>query len=152
MAKGETQQRVAAPACDHTTNLDLLRTCRQIYSETAALPYSKNVYCFRYWSSVKSQLNGFKQYQLANITHIQVKVYNTWDLMISTDSRHNLSFLPALKRVRLVMFGVVYGGGTSRMDHSEEITRKQLEVLLDGRNVQIVFEYVESFWTDYVAE
>lgn len=72
-------------------------------------------------------------------------------MFISTDRGKNLSFLPALKQVRLVMLCAVFSRSTSRLEHEKVKTRKQLGVLLDGRKVEIVFESTESFWREYVA-
>jgi hypothetical protein len=54
--------------------LDLLRACRQIYSETALLPYTENTFSFRSFSSAKDNMQRLKTFQLSAVTRVQFEV------------------------------------------------------------------------------
>src|SRR4051812_48744235 len=41
----------------------LLRTCRQIYAETAVVPFTSNVFSARYCWNLKRSLRSFRRYQ-----------------------------------------------------------------------------------------
>jgi hypothetical protein len=104
--------RVAAPITHCRNVMDLLRTCRQIYAECACIPYRYNIFSFDSYDSIYDQLKNFKLYQRANITHIQLNNFNHNSFLLGTKvpieelakrPRLNLSFLPALKQIRVVL-------------------------------------------------
>lgn len=82
---GRSVQRMAPPVSDRLLGLDLLRTCRQIYSETALLAYSRNCYHFRHVSCFRSDIKRLKPFQRALISSIQLHAFISEGLLGSPE-------------------------------------------------------------------
>jgi hypothetical protein len=54
-------------ASDRALGLDLLRTCRQIYSETALLPYKLNTFSFNSYMDVKPHLATLARFSVSKL-------------------------------------------------------------------------------------
>jgi hypothetical protein len=140
--------------------LDLLRTCRQIYTETALLPYKLNTFGFglSYHFSIKHEQRHLKSFQRAQIVNIEVAVYDRWGLStlyyrpiedLAEYSRYNLDFLPALEHIRIVIFA--HSMSESDIESCKQNVRKQLGVLLGGRKPDITFEVSKESLVEYIT-
>lgn len=154
------QARIAAPYTDRTNVMDLLRTCRQIYVESACVPYSLNIFSFDFYDSIYDHFKRFTLHQRANITHIQLNNLDHFSLQLLTQQpievvakqkKFNLSFLPALKQIHVVLLAAQFDAAQEGRGHMVE---DQLKVLLAGsRNVEILLETTSKTktWDKYVA-
>jgi hypothetical protein len=152
---GRTVDWMIPPMSERTHGMDLLRTCRQIYTETALLPYKSNTFTFAYYRMIEIDLRYLKTFQRAEITKIQVQVTDMAGLDIeiinqekigslATVARHRLPGLPALKQIHILLFSEVEMGFDATV--CEANIRRQLDVLLAGREIDIVFEVASTSW------
>jgi len=143
--------------------MDLLRTCRQIYAETALLPYQLNTFWFGNYSWIKDDIEYLKPFQLAQITHFQLDIvekrgirprypdYATPVGHLAKKGRYNLKFLPAVKHIHVLVFSKHIG-----LDWEVEVckanVRKELTTLLAGRELSITFEVHDMTSVDYLCK
>jgi hypothetical protein len=129
----------------------LLRTCRQIYAETALLPYKSSIFSDTLRTPLKSQLKCLKTFQRAQIEDLQVEVMlpgHTRSPHLSGLRRVKLDILPGLKRIRVLAFRHVNCSET-KIEECRTATRSELDLLLAGTNISFMFEVIEMSWIDY---
>jgi hypothetical protein len=87
----------------------LLRVCRQIYAETALLPFSGNTFSVVACRKMGNPAKAFKKYQCSQITHLQVELWDSavrvsprW--FVSLLSLKNFAFLPGLRCIKVQLF------------------------------------------------
>lgn len=138
----------------------LLRVCRKIYSETAPLPYSLNTFSFEYQEDIRRHLGSLKPFQRASITRIQFTVNSiggiscwgcTLEMLVRLfGSKLDASTLPALRCVHVLVFEASLRGDATSEDILQKVER-QLEALMAGRDVKVVYEVMETPGKDYRA-
>ena len=137
--------------------MDLLRTCRQIYAETALLPYKTNTFSFQKYVGIKQGLRYLKPFQRAQIVDVQLEIFQRSNLRLPNNaaieglaqlSKYNLDFLPALKRLHILIFSTRDKPVPKVEESTGEILR-DLNVLLAGRRVSITFEATEEHRWEY---
>lgn len=117
--------------------------------------HSSHIHYARLYDHFKT----WRLYKRISITHIQLNHFDFYSLIIMhptpTDAqakreRLNLSFLPVLKQIRVVL---LRARGYFADDGKRLITESQLKGLLtDDRKVEIVFEkHPQKRWNDYAA-
>lgn len=141
------------PVVEQKYGLDLLRTSRQIYSETALLPYKRNTFTtYRTWFA--SALKHLKPFQLAPIEEIYFEATSSTGIRLfygRTDvqaRRTKLDFLPGLKRIQVLLFRHPMGH-RSFEETAKKTALRQLESFLEGRDVKITFRAMECTWHEY---
>lgn len=142
---------MAPPVRDRVLGLDLLRTCRQIYSETALLPYSRNCYHFRHVSCFRSDIKRVKPFQRALISSIQLHAFTSEGLLGSPEEHQTAEkaardHLQGVKQIHvLVVDMTLYGDDPTpiREQTCKKIT-EQLEQLFPNRKIVITFEFVKG--------
>lgn len=136
------------PLAERRNGTQLLRTCRQIYSETALLPYKTNTFVFETYTPVKYDLKRMKAFQRAHIEKIQFDVdcqagdTDPYKLMFAL-GKDNLEVLPSLKHVHVVAFcchGRHDPGFSDEMKSVEAVIRNILNVGLVGRQLKSTCE------------
>ena len=86
---------------DRKYAMALLRTCRQIYHETAILPYKLNTITVSFLQDVAAIVKILRPYQYRHVTTLQIELYGTrwkyagqkWELLAQWESFHKLSSL-----------------------------------------------------------
>lgn len=110
------------------------------------------------YERIKQDLALLKPHQLKQITHIQLEIgkgslrvgFGEYLNSLARKSKVNLDFLPALKHVRVV----VAANRRASVDSLEGFKRRaeeQLEVLLAGKDLEIVFETDRQTEKNYTA-
>jgi hypothetical protein len=74
----KTVVKIQPPFKENRNTLALLRTCRQIYSETALLPYKSSTYSCDLWQPLSHGLRHMKRFQRAQIEDLQVELDLPW--------------------------------------------------------------------------
>jgi hypothetical protein len=153
-------ERMVPRASDRALGLDLLRTCRQIYSETALLPYKLNTFSFNSYMDVNPHLATLARFQCRQITDIQLHVPTQAGLLWTTHrfasyvtrfQKRQLKLLPALKRLQILVFepqGLSTASGPY-MSEAIRNTRKQLDTLFATKDLAITFEEMKMPWYTY---
>ncbi|KAF2831380.1 hypothetical protein CC86DRAFT_401910 [Ophiobolus disseminans] len=127
--------------------LDLLRTCRQIYSETTLIPYTHNTFHFPDVSNAHHRVWNLQAFQKRLITDIQFETNRITGLShldgpILRNEEFKLDYLPGLQRIRIVL----RRGGFLRVARYRETcmrnVRDQLKRLLSGRDIAVTFEFL----------
>ncbi|KAF2030023.1 hypothetical protein EK21DRAFT_33876, partial [Setomelanomma holmii] len=106
-------------ATNQKLGLNLLRTCRQIYAESALMPHTQNTFFITIYGGYKRFFKNFRTYQLAQIQVLitdvchevgfllppfdQLKESDTWSAHVR-GQWPKLDFLPGLKRVHVLVF------------------------------------------------
>jgi hypothetical protein len=106
--------------CERKNAFSLLRTCRQIYAETAVLPFTINRFSMTcYWTLLKSSKH-FRKYQCSQIEKIQLEqsMYGLQEryreLVKSNLAERSLStVLPGLRRIHIRAFPCSYYTGVT---------------------------------------
>ncbi|KAF1912419.1 hypothetical protein BDU57DRAFT_551268 [Ampelomyces quisqualis] len=95
---------------EHIHAFALLQTCRQIYVETAAVPFASNAFTVDDCSMLKNSCRPFTKYQIRNIKELQIELPNVLlsappDPSLARKFRaHYLAYLPELRRIRVLVF------------------------------------------------
>jgi hypothetical protein len=144
--------------CMH--GMDLLRTCRQIYAETALLPYKTNIFSFSPYTNIKHDLKYMKPFQRAQIDKIQIELPHSGGdisyLLSYTLKKDSLEFLPNLKDIHVVcftyhtVFAANRGMVQQKLEVDEVDVRNRLDVLLAGCYLATTCEIVEESWDAYM--
>jgi hypothetical protein len=144
--RGGKQKRQLKPATtEHEHALALLRTCRQIYAETALVPYKSSIVTIDVWNSIKKQLRCLKSFQSVQIEDIQIEVHKPESIVLKLQilKDKTLNLLPGLKRIRMLVF--------NPDSHSEieveawmEKARREFELIFGGQELSIVFEVTDK--------
>jgi hypothetical protein len=151
LAHTDEKERMAPPLSDPVCGLDLLRTCRQIYSETVLLPYSRNIYLIPYLRWAKSDVRYLKPFQRAQITHIRLDTITLTVLKFKSpihQKRAKFDYLPALKRIHVLHFRQGMETESWFENCTKEVT-EQLKVLCSGRNISFTFEVTDQGISEY---
>ncbi|KAF2030008.1 hypothetical protein EK21DRAFT_66407 [Setomelanomma holmii] len=145
--------RMAPPPGQIILGLDLLRTCRQIYAETALLPYQLNTFACTEYAGIKGELQYLQPFQRSHIAKLQLEassIRGLWlgqgylsDIERYTDARfcgkYKLGFLPALEEIQVCVLTPDLRS-ESAVDECKRSVRDQLSTLLAGKQVDITFE------------
>ncbi|KAF2830992.1 hypothetical protein CC86DRAFT_272702, partial [Ophiobolus disseminans] len=91
--------------CEREKPFELLRTCRQIYAETALLPFSANTFSWNLSNQMKSSLSAFRKFQGNQLREVQFE-------LVSRDMRADYN----RNRAR---------GMFSRVDHRKQLPSLQ---------------------------
>jgi hypothetical protein len=139
---------MAPPQTDPVCGLDLLRTCRQIYSETALLPYTHNEYHFQNVRIAKRFLWNHQPFQKRLIKSIRLDADGLRGLtnlpgVAFMCQKYRLDYLPGLERVHVELWGPSIRC-EERKEGCIQIVQDQLEVLLSGRALDVTFEVVNE--------
>jgi hypothetical protein len=107
-ARRRSVPRMVPSTAERMYGLDLLRTCRQIYTETALLPYKTNTFSFSPQGSTRYHLSYLKLFQRAQIDKIQIEAsdigVDMYRLLSDVLEKNSLAFLPNLKHITVVYF------------------------------------------------
>lgn len=142
-----------APVTDPLQGLPLLRTCRQIYAESAMLPFRLNTFSSDYINWVTDNFRCMRAYQRAQIMDLQIDVRiregacvpetDVVEVALSTRrlpwGRYKFDGLPALKRIYVLIFTKSSQLGSIEEKCKEEVLG-QLNSLLPRRQVDVTFE------------
>lgn len=132
-------------------DLNRLGTCRQIYSETAFIPYRSNTFFYFRYSHIWYDTKCLKPYQLKQISEITVSVTTRRGLGLSwpTQSIKNIPMLHESNKVRLRYFPnlkcinfLVYesdGSVPGDEERLKETVRDQIRELLSWTQVEVIF-------------
>ncbi|KAH3989403.1 hypothetical protein HBI25_120030 [Parastagonospora nodorum] len=99
-----TVKRMVPPFAERMNGTQLLRTCRQIYTETALLPYRANTFILETLDTIKHELKKMKPFQRARIEKIQFEVNTNLFMLDTALGKDNLEVIPGLKHVHVVAF------------------------------------------------
>jgi hypothetical protein len=145
------------PASERPGGLALLRTSRQIYAETVLLPYKLNTFSFAPNMMIKHDIGCLKPIQRSQIEDIQLELVpkKGWRFKrgatlqeLAQLSKYNLDFLPALKRIHVIVFDT-WGHGQHGYNYCVSTLRGRLQVFLANRDVSITFEAATESWNHY---
>jgi len=156
---------VAPPLDQRTCGLDLLRTCRQIYVETALLPYKSNTFSTSHYRCLEPLLQGLKKFQRKEIVTIQLAItpnavepdgwtvlYGFWALEAAELNTGFLKLLPALKRVHVLLLKSRKYRSPADSSKCIEKMRKQLLAMFAGKEVETEFELTDMMFDEYVSQ
>jgi hypothetical protein len=149
-----------SPFSERDNSLALLQTCRQVYAEIALLPCKTAIFATYHYSRLKKEPENLRPFQRAQIRDVQVEIWNPnlglSGILLENDvsqmSGYNLEFLPALKRVHLLVFKRELD--VRRNIQFEELlatARNKYVQLLAGRELDIVVVVSEEKYSDYIA-
>jgi hypothetical protein len=150
----KTVVKIQPPFKENRNTLALLRTCRQIYSETALLPYKSSTYSCDLWQPLSHGLRHMKRFQRAQIEDLQVELDLPWSrnpVRIQELCVDQLAILPGLKRVRILAFRDKYVL-EHELEESRETIRNSLEPILAGTNISTMFEVAEMGSYEYTKK
>jgi hypothetical protein len=150
-----TVGRMNPPKTAKACGLDLLRTSRQIYLDTACLPYKLNALSLHGYHMHKRVLKYIKPFQREQFTDVKLEVTDGHCIYLdrkTTSSeqlrKNQLDFLPELKRIHVLMF--------PPGDHSDtwktvckDTVLKQLELVLADSDLVVKFEVMDLPWDKY---
>jgi hypothetical protein len=151
---GTKRYRWVPPWSERTCGLDLLRTCRQIYSETALLPYKLNTFSTHYQLFQFNLRCWLKPFQDAQISLIQLELISGDDLKVlygltgEQAFKNKLDLLPGLKRVHVLVFDPANTIRPFDEDCKEKVIGR-LNALSNGRDLRITFEMLAETWSEY---
>jgi hypothetical protein len=139
---------VSDPICA----MDLLRTCRQIYSETALLPYNGNVYYFWGIRGIRSEVRYLKPFQRAQIKSIALRSLfcnglDAYNERSTNSPKAVLDYLPGLERIHIIVIACREPILLNIIPNSEARGKKaveELESLVSGKSIDITFEVDEE--------
>lgn len=134
-------------------NTALLRTCRQIYSETAIMPLALGTFSVDCIREAKRSLKKFKATQCKQITTLKLTVY--WNNMTGGIMefcfavRHSKYFrsLLALREVRVLVFSVPDLDGTRE---KAEAVYEHLKPRIQDMPFAVKVDYTHQRWSDYL--
>jgi hypothetical protein len=141
---------------DREHALALLQTCRQIYAETARLPYKSGILHAVDYRYIKRELGYLKSFQRAQFSELHLEAYHE-NLLIRPDplvtdlskkDKYNLDFLPGLKRIRVVIFKKHIWVGLS-IESLVAGVQARLDLMLVGKNIAITIEIVDVTPEEY---
>jgi hypothetical protein len=153
--------RLMPPVTKRKNALALLRACRQIYAETALLPYKSSIFSTTFGAALKPRLQSLKSFQRAQIEEIQFEVLIT---QLSTRERlrsmvnqldvKKLAILPGLKRVGICVFCPKHISESrseykSRLKKCKRIIRKETARRLAGKDIRIMAGSSKQNWRNY---
>ncbi|KAH4935014.1 hypothetical protein HBI79_080140 [Parastagonospora nodorum] len=154
-----TIQRMVPPFAERRNGTQLLRTCRQIYTETALLPYRANTFVFYTYIPIKHDLKYMKAFQRAQIEKIQLYTdclaggIEPYKLMVALAS-DKLKVIPGLKHVHVVAFcqpGRDESDFSERTKSVEAAIRNVLDEGLTGRQLKSTCEVLAgNAWSEYI--
>ena len=144
--------------CDFT----LLRNCRQIYQETAVLPYQLNTFTIINLQSLKADLGRPTDFQREQIVNIRLDVTKRTGLSFGVAGnaadlqQRNRALLPALKRIHVHVFGPdLYRTQIIPPGHTNDCinkVREQLDIQFDTKGFDISFEEMGTCWFDHFKQ
>jgi hypothetical protein len=147
---------VSEPMC----GMDLLRTCRQVYSETALLPDRGNMCHFWSVHALKYHLRYLKPFQREQIRSLELRSIFPNGLGLpygrsSNAPKAGLDYLPGLERVHVLIEAYDAPAGL-RIQWDPEVRGKkvmeELEQLLSDREISITFELEKELQPEYYEQ
>jgi len=141
---------------DRRNALALLQTCRQIYTETALLPYKLGILNAVDYHYIKRDLDYLKPFQCAQFSELQLEAYHE-NLLIQPDplvtdlskkEKYNLNFLPGLKRIQVLIFKKRIWVGLNIASLVAGV-RARLDLMLVGKNITITIKIVDMTPEEY---
>lgn len=135
----------------------LLRTCRQIYVETASVPLVLNRFSTdRRYELRKACRGRFTKYQLSHITELQAEVFHAYPDpgydygLAGVLYTSNLSVLPNLRRVRILVFpsGKIIWDKQALARYEAKCRLQYADEIRSG-NYELVFELMDMTWGDF---
>ncbi|KAH4611373.1 hypothetical protein HBI25_120040 [Parastagonospora nodorum] len=149
-------RRMVPRITDREHALALLQTCRQIYAETARLPYKSGILNAVDYRYIKRDLSYLKPFQRAQFSELRLEAYHE-NLLIRPDplitdlskkGRYNLDFPPGLKCIRVVIFKKHIWVGHNIASLVAGV-RARLDLVLVGKNIAITVEIVDVTPEEY---
>jgi hypothetical protein len=154
IAERKFKNKLKLPTLERGHTLALLRTCRQIYAETALLPFKLSIVIVPRWSSLKRTLNSLKSFQYAQIQHIQMEM-SMLPLQIgsvfSEYDYHQLNLLTGVKRIRVLVFNTKHHP-ENEVQAWMAAGRGDLERILPGKEISVDFEVSDQSIEEHVEE
>ncbi|KAF2831381.1 hypothetical protein CC86DRAFT_138684 [Ophiobolus disseminans] len=156
---GKTE-RMVPPKTERAFGLCLLRTCRQIYSETALLPYKLNIITFSHLSSFRHELMVLQKFQRSQVVGIHLEASRRSGILYPHQNfaknaanyrKRNLALLPVLKRIHVLVFGPD-PFPVSYVDDCIKNSRYQIDIMFATENMEITFEVMTISWLDYYGK
>lgn len=71
---GRGRYRMMPRPSERENAFDLLRTCRQIYAETALLPFSANTFSWSFYSNLGTSVRAFRKFQCSQLLEVQFEM------------------------------------------------------------------------------
>ena len=132
----------------------LLRTCRQIYSETAIMTLALGTFSGRSVGEAERSLRKFKPNLRKQITTLLFTVY--WNYMVGElrdlcfAVRHPVQFqsLLALPELRIIVFSVPDAVGTR--EKVEEAVYEHLNPSIQDMPFAVKVDHTHQGWSDYL--
>jgi hypothetical protein len=128
----------------------LLRVCRQIYAETALLPFIVNTFSALDCRNLRKSFKAFRKYQRSQITHLQIKVWGSavrapayW--FASSLKPDKFAVLPGLRRIKFQLFPDDKWKNKS-FSETETFLRSIPEFALLANKYDIVVEKMDVTW------
>jgi hypothetical protein len=154
------QVRIASQARERSNIFALLRVSRQIYAETALLPYNVNTFAVEDLSSndvlkAGKSANRLKKYQLGQITELEIRLTNAGVMCrypwIASLNPSKFTVLTGLRRITIQVFSCDEWR-TSSFSQIETRLRSFPCVSLLLVGYEIVVEKMDLSWIAYNAE
>lgn len=134
----------------------LLRISRQVYHETALLPFASNTFSITDHHRLKPPFNSFKVYQLQHITSVQLEmsdfsVDHPSDRFMSFGSAmrsNGLKYLPGLQRIHIYII-ISIDSMKSVSEESKNQILEQVKSFVANRDLKISIEIVNCDLMSY---
>lgn len=152
----ETFDYVARPQSNDSPDMALLRTCRQVYAEGAAIPLLHNIFSFHIGHfAAKPYLRKLKPHQRRQIKSMQIEISSfaharPWVDGVFPD--HELpipKWLPALKHFHLVVFDAPVDNKQKILEE-ERALMELTEPYAQHFGLNITIEFTQQDWQAYV--
>ncbi|KAJ8112074.1 hypothetical protein OPT61_g5473 [Boeremia exigua] len=137
-------QTILTPPPDETgIGVALLRTCRQIYSETASLPFRLNAMAFDSIWQLERGAKRFKCYQRKQFTTLRIEVDSI--AAVSTtfslrDIHRMVRIRPAMKCIQVVVFSTSAQTNKDALKEAEVRLRHDFGLYLKDRVIQVTIK------------
>ncbi|KAH6878871.1 hypothetical protein BKA58DRAFT_466490 [Alternaria rosae] len=131
----------------------LLRTCRQIYAETALMPLTLSTFACASVTQAKGSLGKLKPHQRKQITSLQflcpgpISIRMLQEGYFKTYNFVLARSLPNLQELRVRIFSA--GAVSSTRETVEDEARDYLRPSLQGMSVVLKVDQTEELWSDY---
>jgi hypothetical protein len=127
--------------------LGLLRVCRQIYAETALLPFKEGTFKCYYPADMSTWLmkrSRGRREAIKTLYFANMNRHNAWRAIRWTKQmKRLLSLLPGLKKIRVAHYGRGLGNGYGTLsleDADEEERVFEARVGMPTKDIEVVFE------------
>lgn len=152
--------KLSLPRTEPANAAALLRTCRQIYAETALMLCSLNKFSFDFAADVCVGVRKLKPIQRRQITAIQLELLcpagdparlcKMLDRDMYMPSKSFVTRLPCLKKICVSVFGAETGAiGEEEMEEIRSLVRQQLERGQDMAVLELEVKVAKKKWEVY---